>query len=430
MKCKLTVSLVSGLEIKPERYEVWDSEIKGFMLRVSPTGEMSYYLAYRHNGRKRRLFIGKHGTITATQARKVAKKKAGEVANGVDIQEQKQEKRKETKRLSEEHTLESFIDGPYKDWREANRKRAEDTIRRLKSKFCVDYGKLKLYEITAWNIEKWKNLQLKNGNKPATVNRDLAELKAALNKAVEWEVIEVSPLARVKQAKLDRNPNVRYLSPEEEQRLRAALVERDEEFKAGRASANEWRRVRGYAPMPDISGHTYGDHITPMVLLSLNTGMRRGEVFHLTWGNVDFSGKTLTVVGDKSKNGQTRHVPMNQEALGVLRLWQEQGEESQQGNDDLVFPGKEGAPLDNVKKAWTGLLKRAEITGFRWHDLRHDFASKLVMADVALNTVRELLGHADLKTTLRYAHLAPSHKTAAVERLSANKVVDIQSAKS
>jgi integrase len=86
--------------------------------------------------------------------------------------------------------------------------------------------------------------------------------------------------------------------------------------------------------------------------------------------------------------------------------------------DALVFPSpKTGKKMDNCKSAWAALLKNAEIKSFRWHDMRHDFASQLVMSGVDLNTVRELLGHADLKMTLRYAHLAPENKMQAVKVL-------------
>ena len=82
-----------------------------------------------------------------------------------------------------------------------------------------------------------------------------------------------------------------------------------------------------------------------------------------------------------------------------------------------VFPSDSGEPLTDIKSAWLALVGVAKLTAFRFHDLRHSFASKLVMAGVDLNTVRELLGHADLQMTLRYAHLAPEHTAAAVEKL-------------
>jgi integrase len=97
---------------------------------------------------------------------------------------------------------------------------------------------------------------------------------------------------------------------------------------------------------------------------------------------------------------------MNSEVRQVLRQWQ-----SQNGASPRVFS------LKDAKTAWTRLLKEAGIENFRFHDLRHHFASRLVMKGVDLNTVRELLGHADTKMTLRYAHLAPEHKAAAVEKL-------------
>ena len=200
------------------------------------------------------------------------------------------------------------------------------------------------------------------------------------------------------------------LTKDEEKRLRQALTARDKRIKMGRANANKWREDRGYTLYPDLFSQTYADHLTPMVLLSMNTGLRRGEVFHLQWEDINFHTKTVTIHGGKAKNGHTRHIPLNTEALTTLENW---GKKSK----GLVFPNKDGNPLDNIKKAWSNHLKEANITNFRWHDLRHHFASRLVMAGVDLNTVRELLGHSDIKTTLRYAHLAPKHKAEAVEKI-------------
>jgi len=150
-----------------------------------------------------------------------------------------------------------------------------------------------------------------------------------------------------------------------------------------------------------------------MILVSLNTGLRQGELFNLKWENINFDRAVLTVTADTAKSGKTRHVPINSATLEILKNWR-----NQMTGTDLVFASKTtGEIFNNVKKSWASLLKSAGIENFRWHDMRHHFASRLVMAGVDLNTVRELLGHSDLKMTLRYAHLAPEHKANAVEKL-------------
>lgn len=141
----------------------------------------------------------------------------------------------------------------------------------------------------------------------------------------------------------------------------------------------------------------FGDHLTPAVLLSINTGLRRGEVLKLSWSSVDFNRRLLTVEGRNARSRQTRHVPLNEEALSALRRWREQS-----GAGTRIFDMTSG-----FRTAWNKLLKRARISKFRWHDLRHHFASRLVQRGVPLNTVRDLLGHGSVAMSLRYAHLAP-----------------------
>lgn len=152
----------------------------------------------------------------------------------------------------------------------------------------------------------------------------------------------------------------------------------------------------------------FGDHLTPAVLVSINTGLRRGELLSLKWPAVDFKGAQLTVEGSAAKSQQTRHIPLNAEALDALKKWQEQRQD-----EERVFP------VGWLKTAWSNVLTKATVEKFRWHDLRHHFASKLVQAGVPLNTVRELLGHGSLAMTLRYAHLAPDQKREAVAKLVA-----------
>jgi integrase len=205
---------------------------------------------------------------------------------------------------------------------------------------------------------------------------------------------------------------VRYLSPDEEKRLRAALLGRDEHLRNIRSQFNDWRRARDLKPFPEIEPDKFGDHLHPIVLLALNTGMRRGEIFNLRWPAVDFEKALLEVEGPGAKSGRTRHIPLNTEAVETLRRWR--GQSKSLG---LVFPGPGGSRMTNINTSWASLVTRAKLDDFRFHDCRHHFASRLVMADVPLNTVRELLGHSEISMTLRYAHLASEHKADAVAKL-------------
>jgi integrase len=205
---------------------------------------------------------------------------------------------------------------------------------------------------------------------------------------------------------------IRYLTHHESKRLRAALAARDARMIAARASANEWRAARGYETMPERE--RYADHLTPMVLLSMNTGLRQGELFSLEWNQIDLRLKTLVVLASHAKGNATRTVPLNAEALAVLVAIEPEPAKG------LVFKSPvSGGRFNNVKKAWAELTKAAKLDGLRWHDLRHDFASQLVMRGVPLYTVQKLLGHANARMTQRYAKLAPGALADAVNLLGA-----------
>ncbi len=369
------------MEPKSKAYEVRDTELGGFLLRIQPTGVMTYYFQYfsPDTGRKNRYRIGRHGTVTPMQARDKAFSLSADVTQKSDPQREKKTIRAEAER-NRYTTLGGFLDLKYGPWVTASRKTGAATLTRIRYNFS-DLLERPMEDINTWVIEKWRSQQAKAGKTLATINRDVIALKACLSKAVEWKVIGSHPLADVKPLKIDDNAKVRYLSSDEEKRLRMVLMARDERIKADRDSGNEWRRVRGYLPLPSLQDCTYGDHLSPLVVLTLNTGLRRGEAFKLTWHNVNFDTQTLTVEGSTAKSDKTRHIPLNREAIQVLKAWR-----NQTSDNDLVFPGEDGNPLGNVRTSWGNLRKKADIKEFRWHDLRHDFASKLVMASVPLNT--------------------------------------------
>ena len=190
-----------------------------------------------------------------------------------------------------------------------------------------------------------------------------------------------------------------------------ALQERDEIMKSMRAASNSRRQKRREPLLPPLN--RFGDHLTAAVLLTMNTGLRRGELLKLRWASVDFNRRLLTVEGRNAKSRQTRHVPLNDEATSLLRGWQEHS-----GGKGRVFDITTG-----FKTSWEALLKRAGITRFRWHDLRHHFASRLVQRGVPLNTVRDLLGHSTVQMSLRYAHLAPDQRREAVAKLNEKPIL-------
>jgi integrase len=243
----------------------------------------------------------------------------------------------------------------------------------------------------------------------------LTALKAMLNWAVEMQLIEANPLGKIKRlAEIDSDQKVRYLTEDERRRLYAALEAREERIRKARKNHIEWQTEREYEPSPEINSE-FADYLRPMVLLSLNTGVRRGSVFGLRWGDIDFQTKTLTLRGDNVKSGKITRLPLNRIAFEVLTKWREQS--TGKSDTDLIFSSAGGEEFDNVRKSWTGVLKAARITNFRWHDMRHDFASQLVMRGVSLMQVSKLLGHADIKMTMRYAHLTPEAGQAAVDML-------------
>jgi len=387
--------------------DVYDTKQGGLVLRLRPSGSHTWRLLL---GRGRWHTLGALDDLTPEEARGLARRVRGEVSKARALGQH--DPAAARRRADKAPTFAAFIDKHYQPWAERHRKTGGEQAARLRAIFGPTFKGKRLDRVTPFDVERWRSARLKAGISKATTNRDLNTLKAALRLAVRWKLFDVYPLADVKAAKVDTAGRVRFLLPDEEARLRKALDARDQARRAERDRGNVWRRDRGYAEWPAYG--TYTDHLTPIVLLALNTGLRRGELFNLRWRDVDAGRAVLTVAGEGAKSGQTRHVPLNSEALDVLRTW---AGETTPDPAAYVFPGLDGSRLEDIKGAWLPLIKAANVSGFTFHDCRHTFASKLVQAGVDLNTVRELLGHADLTMTLRYAHLAPEHKAAAVAKL-------------
>lgn len=410
MQARLNSTTIKSLQPREKPYEVVDIELKGFLLRIQPTGRKTFYFSYRaQSGNRKRIKLGVLGpSMTVQQARDQATIHAGEVAKGKDVQGEKIRRRQDAI-AEKQRTLDAFIEHHYLPWALTNLKSGQTSVDRIRSNF-PDWLPLPMGDISIKKVETWRISRTKLNKKPTTINRAVNSLRAVLTKAVEWEVLSTHPLDGLKPLTIDNSPKARYLSDKEEKSLSAALSARDEKLKAARSRGNEHRKERGYPLLPDLEMFKFADRMTPLVILSLKTGMRRGELFELEWSSVDLKSRVVTVRAETAKSSKTRHIPLNDAAYRAIRAWGEQCPSP----TGLVFPADDGGRLDNVRKSWATILSDAGISNFRWHDMRHDFASKLVMAGAPLNTVRELCGHSNLNTTLRYAHLAPDHKTEAI----------------
>jgi integrase len=409
VKAKITVELLRKLP--NQDVDIYDTKYPGLVLRCRASGHHVYRLLY---GRGKWETLGRADTLNIDAARGLARDKLTAIAHGADPQA---ERKAHAVEEAASVMLAEFIDQRYEPWAIEHHKRGKRTIVLIRTVWRPLLT-MKLGDITPWVVEKWRTERLREQSqpKPRTLNGYVTLLKGMLSKAVEWHVLTIHPLAgkAVKPLKVDHQGRTRFLSHAEETRLRTVLADRDQRQIDRRNSANAWRRARGY---PDYPKQTV-DHLSTVVLLALNTGARKGELFALQWRDIDWVGKQLVVRGEGAKTSQTRYIPLNREAIDVLQAWQK----IKPGAHDAayIFPGRADSAsgkLDDVKKGWYPVLRKATIEGFTFHDLRHSFASKLVQAGVDLNTVRELLGHTDIKMTLRYAHLAPKHKAAAVARL-------------
>jgi integrase len=376
-------------------FEIYDTRLQGFTLRVQPSGIRSDYARF---GRNLRIALGKVGSLKPTEAREKCHKVLGNIAHerhpmhgllGIDGL-----------------TLGQFIEETYEPWVRANRpKTAKNSLEKLKRLYGSWFGD-PLSTITIERIESLKTRRLNAGCRATTVLRDIFTLSSVLSRAVKLGRLADNPIRRVDKPRIDRMPKVRFMDDAEESRLREALQARDKQMIAARESGNEWRQAREEKLLPRLPH--FGDHLTPAVLISMNTGPRRGELLKLRWRSVNFDHQLITIEGRNAKTRQTRHIPLNHEALSVLIRWREQA-----GKGQRVFEVETG-----FKTAWMHVLERAKVTAFRWHDLRHHFASRLVQHGVPLNTVRDLLGHSSVAMSLRYAHLAPDQRKQAVAKLN------------
>ena len=274
-----------------------------------------------------------------------------------------------------------------------------DTIEYRMAPVLAHFGPKRLAEIRTADIEDFvatlkepaklaKYRRSARTRRPATINRYLSLLKHMFNWAVAREYLDRSPFRRGNQnlipMELEDNRRHRRLSEEEEK----ALLE-----------------------------HAVG-HLRTLIIGALDTGMRRGEMLALTWADVDAKPGWLRLRGETTKSGRTRWVPVSTSRLkAVLDFLRVAADGESKPADAAVFSNEVGEPIHYFQRPWRAACKAAGIVDLRWHDLRHEYASRLVEKGVPLSQVRDLLGHASIVTTERYDNQKPEALMAAAKLL-------------
>ena len=271
----------------------------------------------------------------------------------------------------------------YEPWVMSQRKSGWTTIRSLM--LFKEFLDVPVSLIDTRAVERWQTEQA-GRLKGATINRRVAVLRSLINWGVKRELVDKLPFKVSKVSQKDSKIVLRYLSNAEHGRLMEALRKREE--------------TRGI------------DYLKTAVIVSLNTGIRKGTLLSLTWEDIDFSAQSITLRAAIMKGGKDAALPLNKAAVKSLREWQKHTGRT----SGYIFPG-DGSRIHDTKRAFGSLIKAAKIENFTWHCMRHDFASQLAMKGVPLHVIQKLMCHSSIDMTQRYAHLSPNSLESAVRLL-------------
>jgi site-specific recombinase XerD len=318
---------------------------------------------------------------------KLHREKAGRRGDALTLLAKRRTETIQKKKLPEKFrvkvTFNSLCDDAMEHSKASNGVKVTHDLGLKVAKLRPAFGNVDVANITKQDVVRWLTTEAEKREWSAsTRNRWQAAFSLIFRVGIDNERIDQNPAARIRR-QTENNARVRFLSADEESRLRAVILKRN-----------------------PSQVHTLD--------ISLHTGMRAGEQLSLTWEQVDFERCNLTLY--RTKNGDTRHIPLNTRAIAALKAIYDTRTDTSSPD---VFPSrrKQGSALTSSKGWFNAAIKEAGIEKYTWHCNRHTFASRLVMAGVDLRTIGGLLGHRTMAMTMRYSHLAPAHNASAVEKL-------------
>lgn len=372
---KLSDEFVANLFCPPERahIEYFDTLIKGLHVDVLPNGRMAFRVRYQQDGRKRSHTLGDARLLTVAEARDKARTALRKVIAGGDP--------KAMDLPVDGPTIEYFYTQQYLPYVKSYKRSWDTDETMIRNHLLPAIGGRAMGSLIPPDIADLMASMKTRGYAAGTINRMLVLLRYGYTLALRWRIegIECNPAKELKNLKED-NKIERYLTSGQTTRLLEAV----------RASQNE--------------------QLADIVAFLLFTGARKREVLDAKWQDIDWQQKLWRI--PKTKSGKVRHVPLSS---GALRVLQGARGEAIPGVEHIFANPRTGQPYVSIFYSWDAARNEAGLPELRIHDLRHSFASFLVNAGRSLYEVQELLGHADIRTTSRYAHLSRERLREAVE---------------
>lgn len=379
MQLLLNETLIDNLRKNQSsvRSTVSDIAIKGLSLEIRPSGEGSWRYRYSYEGKQECVSIGLLSQLSLYQARNLALELLDRVQHGHNPAI---DQRKLTRAENRCITYEDFINEYYLPHIRSYKRCVTADITLLQNHLLPAFGKKRMNQITREDVLSFQSEKQSAGYKPAYCNRFLVLLGFCFNLAMRWELpgVTKNPVKLVSLLKAN-NKKQRFLTPEESIKLMIAIKK---------------------SPNPMLK------YFVPLALL---TGLRKREILDAKWEHIDWECKLWLI--PHSKSGYARRIPLNSESIAVLRDLQKNLPEllSQPGllENSWVIPNwQTGKPFRSIFNSWDTARRQAGLSDLRIHDLRHSFASAMVNQGVPIYDVQKLLGHSDVKTTERYAHLS------------------------
>jgi len=389
MTAKLSKKMIDAFKATGKLEYLWDAEVKGFGVVITPAGSKSFILNYRNqDNRSRRKTIGKYGKLTVEQARDIARDLTYRIAKGDDPVQKDEWQRSQP---TFEEVAKRFLDD-----HSAIRSRPAthaSNVQILAHMLIPHFGKMKIRSIERKDIYDYL---AKNRQRPIGANRSLACMSSIMSKAELWGYRDRNSNPCFGVERFPENRRERFLSEQEFAALESAMQ----------------RAERNLTESP---------HVLAMFRIMMHTGCRPGEARYLKWDYVDLTNRVIRLPKEATKEKRPKTLFITPYIEGVLKNIRRM-----EGNPYVIVSERnDGKPIADVKKPWDRIKKAAGITTeLHLHDLRHSHASMANALGYSLPMIGALLGHTQAQTTLRYAHLATDHLRQAAEDIS-NRIAGV-----